>query len=125
MTSQVVLQAIISGILMGLIYALIAAGLSLIFGLMEIVNFAHGDHLMISMFSAFWFWMLFGIDPIYSIPLTILVMATLGVGDFEQDVFFTDDGAGDFADLDGALFGGEVYDGCVIHVRGRWGMKDG
>jgi len=37
MTSQVVLQAIISGILMGLIYALIAAGLSLIFGLMEIV----------------------------------------------------------------------------------------
>lgn len=79
MTSQVVLQAIISGILMGLIYALIAAGLSLIFGLMEIVNFAHGDHLMISMFSAFWFWMLFGIDPIYSIPLTILVMATLGV----------------------------------------------
>lgn len=79
MTSQVVLQAIISGILMGLIYALIAAGLSLIFGLMEIVNFAHGDHLMISMFSAFWFWMLFGIDPIYSIPLTILVMAALGV----------------------------------------------
>jgi branched-chain amino acid transport system permease protein len=53
MTSQVVLQAIISGILMGLIYALIAAGLSLIFGLMEIVNFAHGDHLMVSMFSAF------------------------------------------------------------------------
>jgi branched-chain amino acid transport system permease protein len=64
---------------MGLIYALIAAGLSLIFGLMEIVNFAHGDHLMISMFSTFWFWMLFGIDPIFSIPLTILVMAGLGV----------------------------------------------
>lgn len=79
MTSQVVIQAIISGILMGLIYALIAAGLSLIFGLMEIVNFAHGDHLMVSMFSAFWFWMLFGIDPIYSIPLTILVMAVLGI----------------------------------------------
>ncbi|NBO63056.1 MAG: branched-chain amino acid ABC transporter permease, partial [Proteobacteria bacterium] len=56
MTSQVIIQAIISGILMGLIYALIAAGLSLIFGLMEIVNFAHGDHLMVSMFSAFWFW---------------------------------------------------------------------
>ncbi len=53
MTSQVIIQAIISGILMGLIYALIAAGLSLIFGLMEIVNFAHGDHLMISMFSTF------------------------------------------------------------------------
>ena len=79
MTSQVIIQAIISGILMGLIYALIAAGLSLIFGLMEIVNFAHGDHLMISMFSTFWFWMLFGIDPIFSIPLTIILMAFLGV----------------------------------------------
>ncbi len=79
MTSQVIIQAIISGILMGLIYALIAAGLSLIFGLMEIVNFAHGDHLMIAMFSTFWFWMLFGIDPIFSIPLTIILMAFLGV----------------------------------------------
>jgi len=79
MTSQVIIQAIISGILMGLIYALIAAGLSLIFGLMEIVNFAHGDHLMLSMFSTFWFWMLFGIDPIFSIPLTIILMAFLGV----------------------------------------------
>ena len=79
MTSQVIIQAIISGILMGLIYALIAAGLSLIFGLMEIVNFAHGDHLMLSMFSTFWFWILFGIDPIFSIPLTIILMAFLGV----------------------------------------------
>ena len=79
MTSQVIIQAIISGILMGLIYALIAAGLSLIFGLMEIVNFAHGDHLMLSMFSTFWFWMLFGVDPIFSIPLTIILMAFLGV----------------------------------------------
>lgn len=79
MTSQAIVQAIISGILMGLIYALIAAGLSLIFGLMEIVNFAHGDHLMISMFSAFWLWALFGLDPIFSIPITILIMAAIGV----------------------------------------------
>ena len=51
---------------------LIAAGLSLIFGLMDIVNFAHGEHLMLSMFSSFWLWSLFGIDPIFSIPITML-----------------------------------------------------
>ena len=72
MTSEIILQAIVTGLMMGLIYALIAAGLSLIFGLMDIVNFAHGEHLMLSMFSSFWLWSLFGIDPIFSIPITIL-----------------------------------------------------
>ena len=51
MTSEIIIQAIFTGLMMGLIYALIAADLSLIFGLMEIVNFAHGKHLMLSMFS--------------------------------------------------------------------------
>ena len=65
MTSEIILQAIVTGLMIGLIYALIAAGLSLIFGLMDIVNFAHGEHLMLSMFSSFWLWSLFGIDPIF------------------------------------------------------------
>ena len=43
---------------MGFVYALIAAGLSLIFGLMEIVNFAHGEFLMLAMFTTFWTWAL-------------------------------------------------------------------
>ena len=68
MTTEIILQAIVTGLMMGLIYALIAAGLSLIFGLMDIVNFAHGEHLMLSMFSSFWLWSLFGLDPIFSIP---------------------------------------------------------
>ena len=79
MTSEIILQAIVTGLMMGLIYALIAAGLSLIFGLMEIVNFAHGEHLMLSMFSSFWLWSLFGLDPLFSIPITILLMAFCGV----------------------------------------------
>ena len=65
--------------MMGLIYALIAAGLSLIFGLMEIVNFAHGEHLMLSMFTTFWLWSLFGLDPLHSIPVTVLLMAFCGI----------------------------------------------
>jgi len=79
MTSEIILQAIVSGLLMGLIYALIAAGLSLIFGLMNIVNFAHGEHLMLAMFSSFWLWSLLGLDPIISIPVTILIMGICGV----------------------------------------------
>ena len=51
MTAEVLLQGIVSGLLMGFVYALIAAGLSLIFGLMEIVNFAHGEFLMVAMFA--------------------------------------------------------------------------
>lgn len=79
MTFEIILQATVSGLLMGLIYALIAAGLSLIFGLMNIVNFAHGEHLMLAMFSSFWLWALLGLDPIISIPVTILIMGLCGV----------------------------------------------
>jgi len=63
MTLEILLQGLASGLLMGFVYALIAAGLSLIFGLMEIVNFAHGEFLMLGMYTAFWLWALFALDP--------------------------------------------------------------
>jgi len=78
-TADVVIQGIISGILMGCIYALIAAGLSLIFGLMEIVNFAHGEFLMLGMYTAFWTYTLFGLDPLFSVPICGGVLFILGV----------------------------------------------
>ena len=79
MTKEIIIQAIISGLLMGFVYALIAAGLSLIFGLMEIVNFAHGEFMMMSMFSAFWLWTLYGLDPLYALPLCTLLLALMGL----------------------------------------------
>lgn len=79
MTAEIVLQTVVSGLLMGLIYALVAAGLSLIFGLMEIVNFAHGEFMMVSMYAVFGFWAAFGLDPLYSAPLVIALMFGLGV----------------------------------------------
>ncbi|MEE8532714.1 MAG: branched-chain amino acid ABC transporter permease, partial [Alphaproteobacteria bacterium] len=71
MTTEIIVQTIISGLLMGFIYALVAAGLSLIFGLMEIVNFAHGEFMMLSMYTAFWLYSLFGLDPLVSIPFCV------------------------------------------------------
>ena len=63
---------------MGCLYALIAAGLSLIFGLMEIVNFAHGEFLMLAMYVAFFAWSLAHLDPVLALPLTALALAGLG-----------------------------------------------
>jgi branched-chain amino acid transport system permease protein len=81
-TLEVLLQGIISGLLMGFVYALIAAGLSLIFGLMEIVNFAHGEFLMLAMFGTFWAWAVFKLDPLVSLPLTVALLFGLGVATY-------------------------------------------
>ena len=63
---------------MGLIYALVAVGLSLIFGLMEIVNFAHGEFLMLAMFAAFCCGAL-RLDPLLSLPLVAAMLGLAGV----------------------------------------------
>lgn len=80
MSVEVVLQGLVSGLLMGFVYALIAAGLSLIFGLMEIVNFAHGEFLMLGMFATFWAWALAKLDPLTSLPITVGLLFLLGFG---------------------------------------------
>lgn len=79
MTAEIILQTVISGLLTGFIYALVAAGLSLIFGLMEIVNFAHGEFMMLAMYAAFLFYAAFGLDPLFSLPLVALLLFALGV----------------------------------------------
>jgi branched-chain amino acid transport system permease protein len=78
LTAEIIIQTIISGILMGCIYALVAVGLCLIWGLMEIVNFAHGDYLMLAMFTAFWAYSLAGIDPFLSLPLCMALLFAIG-----------------------------------------------
>jgi len=78
MTMQTLLQILASGLLMGLIYALIAVGLSLIFGLMDVVNFAHGEMLMLAMYAAFGGWVLTGLDPILLLPAVVAVMFVFG-----------------------------------------------
>lgn len=53
MTADILFQVLVSGLLIGLIYALVAVGLTLIFGVMDIVNFAHGEFLMLGMYASF------------------------------------------------------------------------
>src|SRR6476469_964520 len=57
MTLTILLQVAVGGLLMGLIYGLVAAGLSLIFGLMDVVNFAHGELLMLAMYATYIGWL--------------------------------------------------------------------
>ena len=65
---------------MGLIYALVAAGLSLIFGLMDVVNFAHGELLMLAMYAAVVIFGATGLDPLLQLPIVAGLMFVLGVG---------------------------------------------
>jgi len=64
------LQALISGILVGGVYALIGIGLTMIFGVMRIINFAHGDILMVGMYVTFFLFTLLHVDPFASILIT-------------------------------------------------------
>jgi branched-chain amino acid transport system permease protein len=82
LTSEIIWQTILSGLLMGCIYALVAIGLCLIWGLMEIVNFAHGEFLMLAMFTAFWGFALFHMDPLLSLPFCMIVLFLIGVATY-------------------------------------------
>ena len=73
------LQVIFSGIATGGIYALVAVGLALIWGLMGLVNFAHVDMLMIGMYIAYGFWAFIKIDPLIATPIVGLLMFGVGV----------------------------------------------
>ena len=64
-----ILQAVANGLLIGSVYALISVGLTLIFGVMNIVNFAHGEFLMLGMFGAYFLSTAFGGDPLLMAPI--------------------------------------------------------
>jgi branched-chain amino acid transport system permease protein len=76
---EILLQTLASGLLIGLIYALVAVGLTLIFGVMDIVNFSHGEFLMFGMYSSFWLFSLYKLDPVFTLPLTALMLFALGM----------------------------------------------
>jgi branched-chain amino acid transport system permease protein len=72
------ISAIIQGILLGSVYGLIALGLTLIFGIMKVINFAHGTFLMFSMFIVYYCVTLLGLHPYISLIIVVPTMFILG-----------------------------------------------
>ncbi|MFY9769832.1 MAG: branched-chain amino acid ABC transporter permease, partial [Xanthobacteraceae bacterium] len=96
-----VAQAVINGLLIGGIYALVSIGVTLIFGVVKIVNFAQGEFVMIGMYISFFLASGFGVDPLLSLLISMptlfaigvllqhfLIRRVLGLGDMPQ-IFLT------------------------------------
>jgi len=73
------LQSLVSGVLTGSLYAMIGVGLTVIFGVMRIINLAHGEMVMLGMFGAYWSHTLWKIDPFVSILLWVPLMFVVGM----------------------------------------------
>jgi branched-chain amino acid transport system permease protein len=72
------LQLIVQGTLLGGIYGLIAMGLSLIFGVMGVINFAHGQMMVMAMYVSYWIFVLLGLDPYLSLIVAAAAIFILG-----------------------------------------------
>lgn len=73
------MQVLISGLMLGGIYALVSMGLTMIFGVVRVINFAHGEFLMLAMFLVYWLNVLLGMDPYLSVIITVPVFFLFGV----------------------------------------------
>jgi branched-chain amino acid transport system permease protein len=82
MTAVLVLQALITGVLLGGIYSLICVGLTLTFGVMRIINFAHGEFLMIAMYGAYFFALAFHTETYAAVIIVLPALFLLGVAVF-------------------------------------------
>jgi branched-chain amino acid transport system permease protein len=82
---EIFAQSLMSGILIGGVYALIGIGLTIIFGVMRVINFAHGELLMIGMYLTYFLYAVFHVDPFLSILITIPLMFLYGA--FLQKTF--------------------------------------
>lgn len=79
MDISIYLQTLINGLFLGGVYALVAIGLTLVYGVMLIINFAHADFLMLGMYIAFWGFTLLGFSPYVTMFLTVVVVFLLGL----------------------------------------------
>ena len=76
---EILLGALSSGLLLGRVIALVALGLTIIFGMMDIVNFAHGEFLMLGMYTGLLTAQAAGVDPLFTLPVAAVVGFVLGV----------------------------------------------
>lgn len=76
--SQLVMQSVVSGLLVGGMYGLVALGLALAFGVLKVLNVAHGELLMVGGYAAFFAFTLWELDPFVALPLVFIVMFGFG-----------------------------------------------
>ena len=79
MEPGVLIQILVWGLYAGCIYILLAIGLNLIFGVMKVVNFAHGELLMLGAYATFWIYTLSGVNPYLIIALAMILLGIIGV----------------------------------------------
>jgi branched-chain amino acid transport system permease protein len=77
-STHLLIQTIILGLLVGGVYALMSSGLTLIFGVMRVINVAHGAFLILGSYLTYWLFQLLGLDPLLSILLTAPVLFVVG-----------------------------------------------
>jgi branched-chain amino acid transport system permease protein len=76
--TSLIFEALVAGVLLGGVYGLIALGLNIIYGVLDIINFAHGAMMMMGMYLTFWLFQVYGIDPYLSILIAGPVMFVFG-----------------------------------------------
>ena len=76
--ASILLSALLNGLTTGAVYALIALGLTLIYGVLHIINFAHGASLMMALYGVYALKMHWGIDPYVALPIMVPAMFVLG-----------------------------------------------
>lgn len=77
-TATMTLQVVVSGLLVGGLYALVALGLSLVFGVMRVINVAHGTFVMLGAYVTYWLFALLGMNPFLSVLVSVPVLFLFG-----------------------------------------------
>jgi branched-chain amino acid transport system permease protein len=78
-TAQLIIEGVISGLLLGGLYAVMSSGLSLYFGVTRAANSAHAAFAIVGAYTAYWFFTLYGVDPLLSLPLTFAILFAIGL----------------------------------------------
>jgi branched-chain amino acid transport system permease protein len=86
---ETLLQVLLDGMLNGMLYALVAAGLCLIWGVMDVINFAHGEYLMVAMYVSYWLGFLAKVDPLISIVAAAAFIFILGALTYKLIIRYT------------------------------------
>ncbi|MBI4589869.1 MAG: branched-chain amino acid ABC transporter permease [Candidatus Rokubacteria bacterium] len=78
MESQLLIQALVNGIMLGMVYVLVALGLTLVFSIMEVINFAHGEFYMLGGYTAYYLIAQLGLNYFLTIAAAVVVVGFLG-----------------------------------------------